>query len=203
VGTTSPQPVDAGRAWPGELGILKSVALASAPTGAEPYVSSFVEQSQVDKENAGCTDDLAIRELPGGAALQFVGAWDARMQSGYPLVPGPVDVKASFPFIALKSAVPGGDPFSVEARPITLTGGFEIAGEAAPKVVSPGVAADAALADARFVDWLRRHPQREWSSADLRLRDGAWTLRVGLQGGAEGSVLVDPVSGAVVAVDLP
>lgn len=181
-----------GRAWPGDLGILKSVSLFGGLGGFVPP-----EALVQGRPMLSCPADLRVNELASAETVSAEAIWTTSHVNGLPAVPGPYVVSVSFPFLARQNAGPfPGDPLA-DRRPIDVQLPFVV--EGSPVVaISQGQAIDAALGHGPFAAWLTDVPRARWNEGRMDYANGAWvfTLRVG--GPEERAIVtIDATSGAV------
>jgi hypothetical protein len=187
--------LDHGRSdWTGDAEALKNVTVWIRP---ETLASGFPFQPEgwLDFEGQmGCTTDYVLSELPPGDRLTHVAEWDTEAWYGMPPPPGDHAVEVAFSFASRGQPPPpeeAPNPQSVSLDvPLTVIGP-EVA------VLSPGVAFDALLGDARYMAELESVTRHDWTQSDLRFERGRWIAKLYLGRDTEAGRPVPVIVGVV------
>lgn len=167
---------ESGREWPGLLGRFKAVSLGQPGLGGPTNVG-YVEASRVGRDIA-CTADLRLERLAPGGGLTMRAAWDGQILGGAAPA-GPAVVEATFPLIGLAGIVRN-DEF--DTKPIVARLETSVVGAGGAASLAPGLAIDAALADAQFAAFVQAHPEANWINPDVGLIDGVWNVGLFVNG---------------------
>jgi hypothetical protein len=209
---------DPGRDWPGVAGMFKEYAMTQ---GLGPGGVPAAEGGTTDVPAMPCRQDEDFeRLLPPGASLSADFVWTADIIEGVPAPPGGVEFQVTVgydrqneppeqPGIGLPAPGAQIDPAAwvVAYEELAVTGTIWVGG-GGREVISGGEAVDAALADARFANWLATAPRGTWSNANLFLEAGFdstlgfevgphWSVELFLEPRRFGILYVDPWTGEV------
>jgi hypothetical protein len=171
---------------------FKGFALEPLGHSGQAYLLiGFVGEERIGRDS-GCADLGLMHELAPGEKIVHRAAWDGALDD---LVPpdGPIELVASFPALLGDEAL---TPAPVDVRLESwITGGTPF------EFLTPARAIDAALADARFREWLERTPESTWINSTHTLKPEAGTWDIGLfredQGTHLGMVTLDARTGEV------
>lgn len=166
-------PIDLGRDdWPGDFGIFKNGLIADEqpPSLIPDRRRAFSAEERVESGSLGCFAVLGTEELAEGDSATHRAAWDTDDFKGMPPMPGTYTVEITFEF--WRGTEPDLPP-DTEPETVALQIPLVVEG---PEVhwISPGVAIDALLADARLVAILDEHPRELWRGGEIAFEDGTW-----------------------------
>ncbi len=203
---------DPGRDWPGVAGLFKEYAMTQ---GLGPGGVPAAEGGTTEVRAVPCRQGDDFEQfLPAGAALTADFVWMADIIEGVPAPPGGVEFQVSVgydrqneppeqPGIGLPVAGAPIDPAAwVAAYKELAVNGTIWVGGGGRDLISGGEALDAALADARFANWLATAPRGTWSNANLFLEAG-FESTLGFEVGPHWSVelFVEPRRFAILYLD--
>jgi len=178
-----------GHDWPGSAGQLKKLVLPASQPGRR---AAFVAAGPVDPAgNVPCPASRGVNQLPPGQRLEIRASWAGEVNA-VAAPPGPGQVTASFSYLG---PGPHHDPSGV-ADAIQAHVAIAIA-PSSVRLLAPGEAIDAALADRAFAAWLATAgAPATWVGADLQQLDGEYLLVLQTRS-EEGRATVDRRSGTV------
>lgn len=178
-----------GHDWPGAAGQLKDLILPPSQPGRR---AAFVAAGAVDPAGSvPCPASRGVNRLAPGQRLETRASWAGEVNA-VAAPAGPAIVTASFSYLG---SGPHHDPSDVADA---IQARVAVAVVPSPfRLLAPGEAIDAALADRAFAAWLATvGPQATWQGAELVQHEGAYVvvLRTKSQ---EGRATVDRRSGTV------
>ena len=178
-----------GHDWPGTAGQLKDLVLPPSQPGRR---AAFVAAGPVDPAgNVPCPASRGVNQLPPGQRLEIRASWAGEVNA-VAAPPGPAVVTASFSYLG---PGPHHDPSGV-ADAILARVAIPIA-PSPVRLLAPGEAIDAALADRTFAAWLATAGgQATWDGAELEQLGGAYILVLRTRS-QEARATVDRRSGTV------
>jgi hypothetical protein len=168
---------DPGATWEGDAAILKSVSVDDRWL-QQPTFYTVPSGWLASDANHACTSDLVTSELAPGATARQELAWEALGPHRLPPPPGTYTATAIFAYMS-RGEPPGFDDNPDEFA-ITMTFTVEVVGSPLD-ILSPGLAFDAVLADARVQQLLAEHPREDWVSSELTLEGDRWVAAVYLE----------------------
>jgi hypothetical protein len=189
VNTAAAVKPEPGRDWDGPAGFFKGLVWTPGPAEATAF---FMDERFVDRGGRiACTADLGVNEIKPGERLEMKAAWDGEV-SGVVAAAGPARVIASFPYLGPAG---GADMLGRPPQPIEAALDVEVV-DAGVRLLSPGQAIDAALANPGFAAWLNGEPRDRWQGVSLETR--GQILDVILDSGIDrGVASVDRTTGVV------
>ncbi|HEY8439127.1 MAG TPA: hypothetical protein VIK65_10995 [Candidatus Limnocylindrales bacterium] len=177
-----------GRDWPGAAGHFKDLVLPESTPGAR---GTFVVAPIVDASTALCPASRGVNQLAPGRRLQLQATWAGEV-NGVAAPAGPAVVTASFAYLG---SGPVHDPSPVDEA-IQAQVSVDVAASPA-RLLGPGEAIDAALADPAFAAWVAGAGAiSTWQGAELQPVDGAYAVILTVRN-RDGRATVDRRSGAV------
>lgn len=186
-----PKP-DPGRSWDGLAGRFKSIATGGDGPGP---AGQFLDESVAHGQPVFCPADLGANEIKPGERLEMHALWSGEvLQVVAPA--GPARVIASFPYLGLPD---GGEMVGRRPQPIEAVIAVDVV-DRGLRLLSPGLAADAALADPAFAAWVASTPMAAWQGVSIEQKGHAFDviLTIDQAGTAvDGVATVDRTSGAV------
>jgi hypothetical protein len=178
-----------GHDWPGTAGQLKDLVLPASQPGRR---AAFVAEGPVGPAgDVPCPGSRGVNRLPPGQRLEIRASWAGEVNA-VAAPPGPAVVTASFSYLGPgPHHDPSGVADAIQAR-------VTIAIVPSPlRLLAPGEAIDAALADRAFAAWLATAGgQATWEGAELQQLDRAYVLVLQTRS-QEGRATVDRRSGTV------
>lgn len=188
----APEP---GRDWDGMAGFFKNLVL---PNGAPDANAFFVDERFVDQGGGvACPADLGLNEINPGERLEMKAAWSGEVQ-GVPAMAGPARIVASFPYLG---PADGGEMLGRPPQPILAAIDVAVT-DGGVRLLSPGLAIDAALANPGFAGWLAASPRAQWQGVLIESRGRQFDVI--LDSGADrGVATVDRATGVVTFTKRP
>lgn len=166
-------PIDAGRDdWPGDFGIFKDGLIADEqpPSLIPDRRRAFISEERVESGSLSCFAVLGMAELAEGDSATHRAAWDTDDFKGMPPAPGRYTVEVTFGFWrgTEPDLPPNAEPQTVALQIPLVVGGPD------EDWISPGLAIDALLVDARLLAVLEEHPRELWRGGEIAFEDGTW-----------------------------
>jgi hypothetical protein len=182
----TPEP---GRRWAGAAGQFKD--LAHATPGPSEF-GAFLDDRFQGQAFVACPADLRVNQLAPGQRVEMAATWNGEV-NGVPAAAGPSTIRAAFPYLGprpnLNAGIPTPEPIEVAIAADVVDRGI--------RLLSPGLAIDAALASEPFAAWLvKAGPIQGWDGVDLQAAGHTFVVIL-IVGGVAGRASVDRVTGAV------
>ena len=177
-----------GLSWNGIAGRFKDLLM---PRPEPSKDGSFTDERFANAGRVGCPADLGVNTLEPGQRLEMHAIWSGEI-NGVVALPGPARVTASFPYLG-----PTAGP-SAAANPQPIEAALDVVvADNGVRLLSPGQAIDAALANPAFSGWLAAAGEMaNWDGVDLESSGRAFVVILSVHA-VDGRAIVDRVSGAV------
>ena len=192
-----PEPRPAGRAWDGDLGVLRSIIVHGPGIGG-PISWRALERGDLVQ---GCPAVLTTSRIEPGGAFDTSFGWPAFDGNRVPAAPGPYEVRVAFPYLGRAPVVPPGAMLERQPREIVVELPLTVVGPVYGGI-GPVAAADAVLGDPAFQAWLRTVPRAQWTSASLDLRPAGWEFVLAFGADRRAIVRVNDTTGKVGPIEV-
>lgn len=184
-----------GRDWDGMASFFKNLIL---PNGAPDANAFFVDERFLDQGGeVACPADLGVNEIKPGERLEMKAAWSGEVQ-GVPATSGPARIVASFPYLGPAN---GGEMLGRQPQPIQAAIDVDVT-DGGVRLLSPGLAIDAALANPGFAGWLAASPRSQWQGVLIESRGRMFDVILD-SGTQRGTATVDRATGVVTFAKRP